>query len=186
MRPRHDPDADQAMVDLETMGTDPFCPILSIGACAFRMDTKTPIVDTFYQAITLDSCMDLGLRPKASTMLWWFGREKAAQAVMFDEKATTLPLALDAFTDWWQSRPMAIWGNSARFDCGILMAAYQVCNKQVPWPFWNERCYRTIKTLPGASEVAMKRIGTHHNALDDALSQAAHLRQIMKHLNLVK
>lgn len=181
-----DPDATDAMLDLETMGTDPYCPVLSIGACAFQMEAGIPIQDTFYQAIQLSSCMELGLRPSASTMLWWMQRERAAQAVMFDERAVTLPVALDAFTEWWQSRPMNIWGNSARFDCGILEAAYKVCGKQVPWPFWKEQCYRTIKTLPGAKDVPFKRIGVHHHALDDALSQAAHLRLIMKHLKLTK
>jgi hypothetical protein len=29
------------MVDIETMGRRPFCPVLSIGACIFRMDDAT-------------------------------------------------------------------------------------------------------------------------------------------------
>lgn len=42
-----------------------------------------------------------------------------------------------------------------------------------PWAWRNDRCYRTIKALNRG--VPMERLGAHHNALDDAISQALHL-----------
>jgi DNA polymerase III epsilon subunit-like protein len=171
------------MVDLETLGKRPYAPILSIGACAFSFDDQ-PITDLFYQVITLESCLDLGMRPDAGTLQWWMLQSLEAQTVFHAPQAVTLPLALDAFTDWWNSRPMDLWGNSARFDCGILEAAYHLCHKELPWEWHRERCYRTLKTLPGARSVSMQRFGTYHHALDDALSQAVHLREIFKALKL--
>jgi DNA polymerase III epsilon subunit-like protein len=174
-----------AVVDLETLGTDPYAPILAIGACAFRVDDNVPITDAFYQAVALDSCLQLGLRPSASTIQWWMDQAEGARKAAFnDPQAVTLPLALDAFTDWLNSRPLKLWGNSARFDLGLLEAAYKACGKEVPWHFRDERCYRTIKTLPGARVIELERFGTHHNALDDALSQALHLRAISQQLHL--
>lgn len=179
------------MLDIETMGTDPYAPVIAIGACRFEMgegwDDIAPEYspdNVFYQAITLQSCMDVGLRPSASTTLWWMQREAAAQHVMFDPAAVALPAALDAFTDWLNSRPDMLWGNSARFDCGLLEACYKACGKVVPWDHWNERCYRTIKNLPKAKEIKLIRIGTYHHALDDAISQANHLRAIYQLLGL--
>lgn len=174
------------MTDLETMGTDPYAPIISIGACRFLIDSPNIMHpdDTFYQAITLESCMALGMRPSAGTITWWCGQSKEAQAVLTDPNAVGLPLALDRFTDWFNSRPDDIWGNSARFDLGLLEAAYKACGKEVPWKFYRERCYRTTKSLPGAKQVVLERFGVHHNALDDAVSQAIHLRAIWKHLGL--
>ena len=179
-------DATDAMVDLETLGKAPYAPILSIGACAFTMGYE-PIIDTFYQAVNLESCMELGMRPDGDTIKWWAKQEEAARSQAFhDPEQVSLPLALDAFTDWYNSRPMRMWGNSARFDCGLLEAAYKLCRKEVPWQWWNEGCYRTVKNLPGARSVALQRYGTHHNALDDALSQAVHLRSIYRALGLSK
>ncbi|WP_322037924.1 3'-5' exonuclease [Burkholderia cenocepacia] len=171
-----------AMVDLETLGTEPFCPILSIGACAFNADSFSVSPDVFYQAITLESCISLGLRVDANTLGWWMDQAPAAQAVFRDPQAVTLPLALDAFTDWWNSRPMRIWGNSARFDMGILAAAYKACGKEIPWRWRDERCHRTVCNLPGAKDVPFERYGTYHNALDDALSQANHLQKVYRAL----
>ena len=171
------------MLDLETMGTDPYSPVIAIGACRFEMDTDL-IEDVFYQVISLESCMEVGLRPSASTTLWWMNQSEAARKVFYDETAVKLPIALDAFTDFLNSRPDELWGNSARFDCGLLEACYKACGKEVPWQHWHERCYRTVKNLPGAKDVKLVRQGTYHHALDDAISQAKHLQAIYKKLGL--
>lgn len=175
--PRH------VMLDLETMGTDPYSPVIAIGAVRFAMDSLD-MEDNFYQAITLESCMDVGLKPDASTIIWWLEQSEAARAMFTDPTAMALPAALDAFTDWLNSRPDQLWGNSARFDCGLLEACYKACGKVVPWDHWNERCYRTIKQLPKAKEIKVVRSGTHHHALYDAISQARHLQAIWNYLEL--
>lgn len=176
------------MLDLETLGTEPFAPILSIGACTFYLGEtpagQEPIADSFYQAIDIESSLTLGMRPSGATLKWWMNQSAEALAVFNDPAACSLPDALDAFTDWINSRPVSVWGNSARFDCGLLAAAYKACSKELPWMFWNERCYRTFKNAPGANSVALQRFGTHHNALDDAISQALHLRGIFSALGL--
>jgi hypothetical protein len=177
-----------AMVDLETLGTKPFVPILSIGACAMRLDTDDEIVDLFFQPINLQSCLDFGLRPDAATIEWWMNdpsiMPEARAAAFGSEGRVPLPTALDNFTDWLQSRPLQLWGNSARFDLGILEAAYKACSKEPPWSFRDERCYRTIKCLPDAQGIEMVRKGTFHHPTADAVNQALHLREINKKLQL--
>lgn len=180
------------MLDLETMGTEPFAPVIAIGAVRFdagNAATVPPalVQDTFYQPITLESCLAVGLKPSASTITWWLTHPSVtpeARALFTDARAVPLPNALDAFTDWYNSSEDTLWGNSARFDNGLLAAAYAACGKQVPWLHWNEGCYRTLKNLPAARGIKLVRSGTHHNALDDALSQAHHLCAIVKHLSL--
>lgn len=70
-----------------------------------------------------------------------------------------------------------VWGNGASFDNVILRGAYARNSTPAPWAWWNDRCYRTIKALH--REVPMERLGTHHNALDDAISQALHLIRML-------
>ena len=66
-----------------------------------------------------------------------------------------------------------MWGNGATFDNVILANAYRGAGLPVPWKFWNDKCYRTIKGF--FPQIKLQRIGTHHNAQDDAESQAWHL-----------
>jgi DNA polymerase III epsilon subunit-like protein len=177
----------EVMIDLETMGTDPYSPILAIGAVRFIADETTYPMPPFYQAITLESCLEVGLRSKADTILWWMKQSSEAKRVFEDPQAVSLPLALDAFTDWWGARPDRPWGNSASFDLGLLRDAYKACGKTAPWlqstyGFANERCYRTLKSLPGMEAFKLQRKGTHHNALDDAISQAHHCRNMLMYL----
>lgn len=177
--------AKHCMTDLETLGKKPYCPVLTIGACAFNLDDNLPIVDVFYQPIRLDSCLEVGLRVDADTLKWWMQQDPAAvQAAFLDEQAVKLPNALDAFTDWIGSRPMQMWGNSARFDMGILEAAYQVCGKEIPWEWRNERDYRTVKNIASARDIPLQRVGLFHHASDDAVSQAYHLRRVSQQLQL--
>lgn len=175
----------EIMLDLETMGTDPYSPIVAIGAVRFIAGDMTGPMEPFYQAVTLESCMKLGLKPSASTITWWLdpARNGPARDVFFDKEAVELPLALDAFTDWYASRPDNVWGNSAAFDLGLLADAYKACGKEAPWAFYRERCYRTLKGLPGMERFKLTRRGTHHNALDDAISQAGHCRDMLRYLN---
>lgn len=166
------------MVDLETMGTGRWSPIIAIGAVRFEVGPMKAMVP-FYQAIKLESCIKVGLRCTADEIMWWMKQSDEAKKVFEDPEAVDLPLALDAFTDWLNSRPDRLWGNSAAFDLGLLADAYKACSKEVPWQFYNERCYRTIKSLPAYDNIKIKRYGTHHNALDDAISQAHHCRDIL-------
>jgi len=63
-----------------------------------------------------------------------------------------------------------------------LKNAYSVVGEDPPWSYRNDRCYRTLAAI--CPEVKMERIGTFHNAVDDAKSQARHLQRIYKKLNL--
>jgi len=70
-----------------------------------------------------------------------------------------------------------LWGNGSVFDNSILLAAARAVGMKLSVKFWNHLCYRTIKTMN--PDVKFKRIGTYHNALDDAKSQALHFVEIM-------
>lgn len=170
---------DHIMIDLETMGTLPGASILSIGAARFTLDPEEPIADTFHVGIELESCEAYGLKPSSSTILWWMDAERAeARAAYAALPKVDLESALFEFSNWvGDNETTQFWGNSAAFDLGLLSHAYRLLRLPTPWPFWNERCYRTVKNL---WPVPMERVGTHHSALDDAISQAEHLRQIMQ------
>ncbi len=67
-----------------------------------------------------------------------------------------------------------LWGNGVTYDNIVLRNAYRLVDIPCPWQFRNDRCYRTIKGVHG-NRAKLERVGTHHNALDDAITQANHL-----------
>lgn len=171
------------MIDLETMSTAPDAAIVAIGAV--QMDVETGVGSTFYRVIDLQSALDYGGRLDASTIMRWMRQSDAARAAI----QGTPPLAhlaamLRDLRQWMADiGPLderRVWGNGAGFDLPILSSASRRLGQDTPlWHHWNERCYRTLKNLHRQIP-AGERIGTLHNALDDALHQAHHWVVIMR------
>lgn len=173
-------------IGLETFGNTPGCAIASIGAVAHGDDGY--VIDELYVIVSRKSCADHGLHEDAETLAWWAGQSEAAQAVLWQatdpEGSMPLPLALDELNRFVarQGRDVLVWGNGSDFDNAIVAAAARAAGVKLAWPFWANACYRTIKRrMP---HVKLKRTGTHHNALDDARSQAEHLGRLNRAMRL--
>lgn len=161
------------MLDLETMGNGSDAAIVSIGAAVFSVDEG--ITNKFYSLVDLQSCLDNGLKVTGSTIMWWLGQSESARKALTATQAQDLPSALIAFTRFVKSvnpdGKIQVWGNGATFDNVILRNAYHAIGIAVPWEFWNDRCYRTLRAQNTSVKVP-DRGGVHHNALDDAVYQA--------------
>ena len=168
----------EIMLDLETMGNGPEAAVVAIGAVEFDIQTRTT-GRSFYSVISLDSAVAAGGIMDPATVLWWLQQSDDARK-LFTQPGQTIAASLTNFAAWLaQAGPvddLKIWGNGAAFDNVILSSAYRRSGIPQPWQFRNDRCYRTLKGL--YKHVKMQRQGVHHNALDDAISQARHLIDI--------
>ena len=165
------------MIDLETMGTRPDAPIIAIGAVAFDAEG---IGREFYENVDLGSAVNSGAKIDANTVMWWMQQSDEARAALVGkEEQYSITGALVEFSKWMCLDDISgVWGNGATFDNVILRESYLRAAVMCPWPFWKDKCYRTVK---GAyPDVTLERTGTHHNALDDARTQAEHLVAINK------
>lgn len=170
--------ATHVMNDIETLGTGDDALILSIGAVKFDADGE---FDSFHMAIDVDDAQYHGLTITAGTVLWWLGEDKAdARRALLGMVRHPLLTVLTEYQSWYGEKSLPTWGNGATFDNVIMRSAFRAVGQDVPWQFWHDRCYRTMKSLPGAPK--MTRKGVHHSALDDARSQAHHLIDIWNHL----
>ncbi len=156
------------MIDIETLGLEPGCAILSIGAVKFDQDRAG---EEFYSSVSLESCQEYGLKVDAGTLEWWLGRDEAVQGVL--SGGEDLDTVLEEFAGFVEDAD-EVWANAPSFDCEILEHAFEAVGIEVPWEFYEERCYRTLKNLPGAVEVLNE--GDEHHALDDARHQAERAR----------
>ena len=170
------------MLDLETLGTTPGCVVLSIGAVEFDLDG---IKSAFHAHIDVDSSTALGLKVDARTVMWWLDQPKEAQNALL--QADTFPIhdVLDAFNDTFDWKDLKVWANGASFDFPILEAVYKAAHRTVPWKYYNQMDFRTMKNLVpnGSYELLRVRPGTAHDALDDARSQASTLINIINWAN---
>ena len=164
------------MLDLETLGTRAGCGILSIGATTFYESKE------FHTKILPSSSIAPGLHEDIETLRWWNQQDPAIREDAFSGDIP-LDTALVWFYDWFKalgdSKDTYIWSNGADFDLPILGHAYSVLDMKKPWEPFNGRCYRTLKNLlphvkPGVKNAA------RHNALEDALYQARHARQLLE------
>lgn len=168
------------MLDLETMGNGATAAIVVVGAVAF--DPKTGELGAeFSQQVDLQSSIDAGLTLDGDTVMWWLGQSDEARAgVRGNDLTDSIHYVLDDFGAFaaqvYHREGLRVWGCGAGFDNAILANAYRACGLKAPWEFWNDRCYRTVKAM--RPDIKMRRVGMHHNALDDAKSQARHLAAI--------
>lgn len=157
------------MIDIETLGRTPGSVILSIGAICFD---NSGCGASFYEAISPASCTDAGLTIEADTVAWWMAQSDDARAAAFDPNAKHINVVLFALKQWFidcgGDKP---WSHGAAFDFPILEEAYRrTLMMPAPWDFRNVRDTRTLYGLSGVK--VDRSIGTHHNALDDAVAQA--------------
>ena len=169
----------QVMVDIETLSVRPYAAILSIGAVAFNVEQG--VLDTFYVNVDAQSCKDVGLHVSKDTVAWWAKQSKEARQALVTNQ---LPIteALHKFSDWFGSdRNTVIWGNGSAFDISILESAYYNTDINIPWTPWKVQCFRTVLNLVGVNNKAIRdsENDTHHNALDDAMSQTKTILKIL-------
>lgn len=173
------------MIDIETLGNKPGVVLLSISAVSFEIETGETS-QIFHQDIDVQSCVDKGLTIDGETVLWWLTQDKQAQEKITDvSHRNKLTNVLRQFGMWlhdWNSKDAKIWGNSARFDLGILAAAYNACNMRLPWEFYNEADVRTLVLFAPQIKKETAFEGIPHNGIDDCKHQIKYCSKIYQQL----
>lgn len=174
------------MVDLETLGTEPGCVIVSISAVQFDMETGET-GKLYNRFISVEDSVERGLVIEPSTTVWWLSQSTEAITKLSEGikagKNTKLSSALTDFNSWMLftlGRDFEIWGNSNRFEFGILEAAYKAVNIK---PYWNHRNERDVRTLVSlAPEIKEGTVfeGVKHDGIDDCKHQIKYCSTIYK------
>lgn len=173
----------RVMLDLETYATGPHALVLSFGACFFN---EEEVGDSIY--MILDRSEQWGKREiNPNTIKWWNEQDTEVRSALLDAPQTPIAAALNAFTGFIQAfadtpDSVEVWGNGSDFDNVILGTLYSDFKMVKPWSHSNNRCYRTIKNIALAfgSHDLPQFEGKKHNALDDAVYQAAMCGRYLK------
>ena len=178
------------MLDLETLSIRPDAVILVIGAIKFNRNykyeeniSKKDIynLDYFYKRITIESCLNEGLRKDKETERWWNEQDDDIKEEAFSgENRISLKEALIEFSKWY-GNSRCIWGNGSSFDCTILGESYNRCNIEIPWKFWLVRDLRTIMDIGNIRMYDLPDYNKHH-ALWDCYRQIIGLQKSIKNI----
>jgi DNA polymerase III epsilon subunit-like protein len=165
--------------DLETLGKNPGCIVVSIGATKFNFETG--IVDKFKVNISPESAKSFGLKAEKDTMDWWLTQSKESRKG-WTENAQPLDEAINQFTEWMNiQNEMYLWVNGASFDYPILRECYYALGQTLPWHYRQEMCMRTVFNMMGYSNsAARQKEGDYHDSLGDAISQTNALISFFK------
>lgn len=169
------------MIDLETFGNSPGCGMFAIGAVAFSPE-ESWVAKPFFALIRADSLAAAGLTQNPQTMDWWRTQSPEAQAYFhasLDNQGETIEEAFARYgaylAQWKDSKP---WGFGSDFDNAIMRAGADAIGQDAPWKYRNSRCHRTMAAE--RPEIRLDRVGTYHNALDDAISQADQAVRVLR------
>lgn len=177
------------MVDIETLGTRPGAMILSIGAVPFGADGIGS--REFHHVVSRKSCRDAGFSSDLETVAWWYEKPEGERGILKEGvgvHAVPIGIVLCAFAQWLEivrvnGPKVCVWGNGSDFDNALIQEAYRKVGMPVPWDFYNNRCYRTLKSLRPDIKIDRQH-GAHHNALFDAKNQAEHAVKIINALGV--
>lgn len=168
------------VVDIETWSTSTTAAIASIGAC--RIDINSGIIDNeFYINVSKKTCDQVGLDTQQSTVDWW---KKQDRKVLLDltQNTVSITTALAEFFKW-HNPDQELWCHGLNFDAPIIQyAAVKTGWLEMPWKYYNLRCSRTLAAAFNVNPMAYRKKGQHHNALEDAKSQALMIYHIKKPL----
>ena len=171
------------MIDLETLGNTADTVVLSMGAVLFTKEKQLATGHWFF---------NYGMQIKAkraidpSTLHWWLKQGDGLGSLMSQcmAQGKSASAILTEFTGTWlpQFAPGVVkelraWSKGANFDVPIVEHMMAACGIQVPWQFWNVRCYRTLHTIWGLQE---KPNAKKHDALSDAITQATAVREFLE------
>lgn len=167
------------MLDIESLGTNPDAPILSLGACWFNYD-KPDIEPTGKIHVHFDveeQCKKLGRIIDPSTVKWWFQQSDNARSAVFAPNPTSFPSYFAQLSSFLNAAD-TVWAKGPDFDCVLLKSLVDATGHYIKWPFWKHRCVRTmVNQFPElCAHVQME--GSAHNALVDAVYQANQIRAI--------
>jgi hypothetical protein len=165
----------EVMLDLETLGNKPTAPILQIGVVAWNTETGK-IEETFIANTSLEDELKSGFKPSGSTFLWWLEQSEEARLSLIKGQIKSKPTSevLKELKSWFFNKKLEdckVWSNGPAFDSAILATHFQRFNADLPWKFWNDRCFRTLMDELKFNPKSVDRVGVYHNAVDDCLHQ---------------
>jgi hypothetical protein len=185
------------MLDLECGSiSHPNPVLLELAAVYFDLNTGAELA-CLSTPISYQSCLDAGLMTSEDTVCWL--EDNIPQTLQASKDSQiSLQQALFKFSNFVRASHRTtietlhkegnmfsgcqpkIWGNGAVADNVWIKSAYEACDMERPWKFYNDMCVRTfvsqMTSILGKNFARdSPQIGVKHVALDDCRHQISYL-----------
>lgn len=170
-----------AMIDLETLHTNPQATVLTVGGVKFNPHSKKEPYDEFYYKLDTEG-QDRAI--SEDTLAWWSKQDPKAQEEAFGENnRVKMEMFLNTLPKWMRGVDV-LWGHGYGFDITILEDMLRQVGKSIPWQFWQVRDSRTLfACMQDDPRKTLKQVDLH-NALADAYFQAKGVQLAYAEMNL--
>tara|TARA_A100001391_G_scaffold118973_4_gene80729 strand:+ start:7627 stop:8160 length:534 start_codon:yes stop_codon:yes gene_type:complete len=173
-----------AMIDLETLSTNPDAVILTVGGVKFDPHTSMKPYNEMYFRVDVDSQTNQGRHVMDDTLNWWAKQpEDIKNEALGDKDRISLSDMIKQINKFSVGVDV-FWCQGPLFDYAILQNLYTQLGHPVPWQYWQIRDSRTLFNLVPRDKNE-KREGLH-NALSDCIFQAKKVQKIYRQLALEK
>ena len=171
-----------AMIDLETLSTNPDATILTVGGVKFDPYTMAEPAQGMYFRVDVDSQTQMGRDVMQDTLDWWGKQDpEIMEEALGDKDRITLDEMVKTINKWCVGVDV-FWCQGPLFDYAILQNFYTQMGMPVPWNYWQIRDSRTLFSLV-PRDPNEKRTGLH-NALEDCYFQAKKVQKVYKQLGI--
>lgn len=175
----------QLMIDIETTGQNPGCKVLSLGAYGFNRLGNPVEFYVRFDAAKMDAD---GLTDEHATMEdFWAKQSREAFEEAFSGK-TEPANGIGEFKHWFISNfstyykdSFRVWACGLDFDFPILKHFFKNYGYALPWQFWTQYDYRTIKNIFARIKADECNVAKH-TALEDAKAQMRGLQSFYERL----
>jgi|TARA_Y100000114_G_C11742130_1_gene319573 hypothetical protein len=171
-----------AMIDLETLSTNPNATILTVGGVKFDPYTQMKPYSDLYFRVDVDSQTSANRDVQQETLDWWATQPKEImEEALGDKDRISVDEAIKRINKFSVGVDV-FWCQGPLFDYAILQDLYKQFGKPVPWQYWQIRDSRTLFSLV-PRDPNEKRTGMH-NALEDCHFQAKKVQKTYRQLNI--
>ena len=170
-----------AMIDLETLSTNPDAVILTVGGVKFNPYNQEEPAQPMYFRVDVDSQTAMGRHVQPSTLDWWATQPKEISEEALGEQNRVSLEEMIRTINRFAVGVDVFWCQGPLFDYAILQNLYTQLGHPQPWQYWQIRDSRTLFSL--YREPTVEKTDAH-NALADCYYQAKKVQRYYKHLNL--
>jgi len=144
------------MLDIETLGANPGCVVLSVGIASFKIDGDGENWSAFH-ALNLPEQIKRGFTIEANTLQWWMKQSADAASVSFSDTSNSvsmMSLLMSLSQQIRQLDPQYLFARGYDFDFGILGHLFDEYGIGRPWKYNQLRCVRTVTSMVQADALA--------------------------------
>ena len=170
-----------AMIDLETLSTNPDAVILTVGGVKFNPYNAEEPAQPMYFRADVDSQTAMGRDVMQETLDWWATQPKEISEEALGEQNRVSLEEMVRTINRFSVGVDVFWCQGPLFDYAILQNLYTQLGHPQPWQYWQIRDSRTLFSL--YREPTVEKTDAH-NALADCYYQAKKVQRYYKQLNL--